>query len=390
MALLALALVAVPQLILDPIWQKKCGAWAARPKQKPRPLCYRTIGYKWLGLIAVYAMLFLCYWAFPIYEGDFYAPIWTVAPFLIPLLICLSPAYIALVERKGLADTQDVYWNLGRMLTLKPVMWERHPLKHFILGWAVKGFFLPLMFCSLNSFMATASNRLPFALPSDAASFLQWYFFLYAFFLAIDVVYAVAGYLCTFRLADTHIRTAEPSAFGWIVCMCCYAPFWDITGSNYLTYDADGLAWDNWLAASPVLQIAWGSAILVLHALYAWSNLSFGLRFSNLTWRGLISHGPYRFTKHPSYLFKNISWWLIAVPFIHQADPAEAVRNCLMLGCINIIYYMRARTEETHLMRYPEYQDYCAWMAQHSGFAKLMRPMQRVWTRWHSRVTLSA
>ena len=38
----------------------------------------------------------------------------------------------------------------------------------------------------------------------------------------------------------------------------------------------------------------------------------FSFRFSNLTHRGIITSGPYRFTKHPSYVSKNIAWSFVS------------------------------------------------------------------------------
>jgi hypothetical protein len=62
---------------------------------------------------------------------------------------------------------------------------------------------------------------------------------------------------------------------------------------------------------------------------------------------------------------KNLSWWLIAIPFISNTGTADAVRGCLMLGLINLIYFLRARTEERHLSRDPTYVAYALWMNDH-------------------------
>ena len=41
-----------------------------------------------------------------------------------------------------------------------------------------------------------------------------------------------------------------------------------------------------------------------------------GPRFSNLTHRGILTHGPYAWSKHPAYLSKNLFWWLSSLPFL--------------------------------------------------------------------------
>jgi len=91
----------------------------------------------------------------------------------------------------------------------------------------------------------------------------------------------------------------------------------------------------------------------------------FGCRFSNLTHRGILTNGPYRLSKHPAYLSKNLSYWLIAVPFISTTGSADALRGCLMLGLVNVIYFLRARTEERHLSRDPAYVAYALWINEH-------------------------
>jgi protein-S-isoprenylcysteine O-methyltransferase Ste14 len=74
------------------------------------------------------------------------------------------------------------------------------------------------------------------------------------------------------------------------------------------------------------------------------SSIAFGIRFSNLTHRGIITNGPYRYTRHPAYISKNLSWWLIAIPFIVVNDNDTASQQaCLMLFGMNAIYYMRAK-----------------------------------------------
>ena len=40
---------------------------------------------------------------------------------------------------------------------------------------------------------------------------------------------------------------------------------------------------------------------------------------------------------------------------------------------MNLIYYLRAKTEERHLMRDPDYRAYAAWIAEHGLFARVRR-----------------
>jgi protein-S-isoprenylcysteine O-methyltransferase Ste14 len=113
------------------------------------------------------------------------------------------------------------------------------------------------------------------------------------------------------------------------------------------------------LSGNDTLTIIWGSLILVLIAIYSLSSVAFGIRFSNLTHRGIITSGPYRYTKHPAYFSKNLSWWLIGIPFISATnDMLQVIQSCLMLMGLNLIYYLRAVTEERHLSWDETYRAY--------------------------------
>ena len=98
--------------------------------------------------------------------------------------------------------------------------------------------------------------------------------------------------------------------------------------------------------------------------------VSFSLRFSNLTHRGVLTGGPYQLTKHPAYVSKNLAWWLVAVPFIPEVWSVgglwDALRCCLALLGVNFVYLMRARTEERHLSRDPAYVAYATAMERRS------------------------
>ena len=134
----------------------------------------------------------------------------------------------------------------------------------------------------------------------------------------------------------------------------------------------------HWLEPYPTLRALWGSVILLLVFVYAWSTVVFGLRFSNLTNRGIITAGPYRFTKHPAYLAKNISWWLVSMPFLSESGGSEAIRHCLLLACLNFIYFLRAATEERHLKTDAAYVEYDRWIKNNGVAGKIRTYLQKL------------
>ncbi len=192
---------------------------------------------------------------------------------------------------------------------------------------------------------------------------------------AADVVYSATGYATSVRLLDTHVESSEPTVAGWLVALVCYEPFWGTIYDRYLAYDS-GLAWGDWLADVPALRAAWACTILFLVGVYSWASVTFGLRFSNLTRRGILTNGPYRWTKHPAYVAKNLAWWLVSIPFAVEAEWPERIRLCLLMLGVNFIYFLRAKTEERHLRVAPEYVEYERWIDQHGIFR---------WARWPRR-----
>jgi hypothetical protein len=50
-----------------------------------------------------------------------------------------------------------------------------------------------------------------------------------------------------------------------------------------------------------------------------------------------------------------------------------ALRNCCLLGLVNLVYYVRARTEEQHLSRDPTYVAYALWINEHGLLRGLSR-----------------
>lgn len=336
----------------------------------PRPSNWPRVLKKLIGLWITLGVIFAAYWLIPVYSDEYYRPFWNALYVVGPLLILLSPIYVWYVDARD-PFPDDAYVEIAHLaIGVFPKDWNA-VLQH-VRGWLVKAFFLPLMFVFVHSDLSRfwGSELLLPTLPNFEAVFSYAYDALFL----IDVLIACIGYLLTLRLLGAHIKSAEPTLLGWLVCLACYPPFWGMT-SNYFSYDQDGTYWGALMASNPILYTCWGTVILALVGVYVWATLSFGIRFSNLTNRGIITHGPYRWVKHPAYLAKNITWWMISVPFVAgTGDIGMAVRSCVLLACVNVLYLLRARTEERHLAADPAYRAYQAFIAEH-GLAAVLRRM---------------
>ncbi len=327
-----------------------------------RPPNYGRTTIKTIGFFATIAILGFFYWLLPEYDKNFFNPYWSALSIVLPTVVMASWFYFLAVDRR-MEDPEDSYYYLGRLVLFMGGA-KAIPLAEHFRAWVVKAFFFPLMFIYLL-------NNIHFLDKFDFGridSFIPLYDYFYTFIFTIDVVFACVGYMMTFRFLDTHIRSVEPTTLGWVVAIMCYSPFWTaVFYGSYFAYN-DGLYWGHLTGNMPLIQMMWGMAILLLILIYSLATVSLGYRFSNLTYRGLVTNGPYRFTKHPAYIAKNLSWWLISVPFISNASAIAALQHCALLFGVGIIYFLRARTEENHLSNYPEYVAYAHWMNEHGVF----------------------
>ncbi len=335
---------------------------------RPLQVNVKRVLTKLMGLLATLAIISFVYWLLPEYNTDFYDPFLDKAPLFLPGFILLAVPYFVFVD-SHMIQPKDGYWHMGQLVWGRWRALDYTKLKEHWLGWTIKAFFLPLMLIFLNNNIGWLMSH-PFKVQSE--TFIGTYFWCLNFLYYIDLIFAVAGYLMTLRLVDAHIRSSHPFFFGWFVTLLCYPPFWAAVSGKYFKYE-DAINWLGWLKNYPSVQMIWGILILTCVAVYGWATVTFGLRFSNLTHRGILTNGPFRFTKHPAYISKNLSWWLISIPFIPGIGMTDAFRNCCLLLMVNAIYFFRAKMEEKHLSRDPTYVTYALWIEEHGIFRHISR-----------------
>lgn len=340
----------------------------------------RRVILKIIGLMASIAVLAVIYWALPIYRDGGAKDLRDLAERLLVPFLVLMPLYVWYVDRKSEAP-EDGYFHAGLFLTGGWKRADRGMLRQHCLQWLVKAFFLPLMLGIYAGQMAWLSKNpvdavvAPLLAQPNADSWMKVHAFLFSYLFIIDVGVACIGYLLTLKLLDSEIRSTEPTLLGWVVCVICYAPFWALLSQNYLKFG--GNRWEAWLVDTPSIKVFWSLLILLCTAIFVWATIQFGIRFSNLTHRGVITNGPYRWVKHPAYVSKNVGFWLVSLPLLATDGAGEGVRLSLMLVGVNFIYFLRARTEEKHLMVDPIYRQYARFMRENDLFAVVRRGLGR-------------
>lgn len=287
----------------------------------------------------------------------------------IAAVLILSVPYVIWIDRR-LAEPRDGAYAFGQFL-LNLGTPDREALHEHLRSWGVKGFFTAFMISIVPGNFADVIRPSTDEILMNPVTLARW--LISAMFL-VDVAFATVGYLMTLRPLDAHIRSANPYAAGWMAALICYPPFLLMSDGGPLDYHPGTQDWVAWMDGHPVLLTATGLMLVVLTGIYAWATVAFGLRFSNLTNRGILTHGPYRWSKHPAYLSKNAFWWLATLPFFATTgNLTDMIRNTVLLAMINGVYYWRARTEERHLMADADYQTYAAWMDRNAPLPRLSR-----------------
>lgn len=326
--------------------------------------------FKLSGLFFIWAIMAMLYWLLPMYNDNLFNVYFYVLQKHWWIGIIIATVYFIFMDCLK-QNAEDVYYQLGCKILFRSVTINRTEMIELWRGWAVKFFYLALMLPYLY-------QRLNWFLNADFNNFFHHpysiFYHMNQLIFLLDLAFAAIGYVMTFRIFNTHIRSSEPTLLGWFAALACYWPFWGILFNKYFLQYGTGVSWVSVWQNSGIWFILWMSLILLCELIYTLSTIALGIRFSNLTYRGLVTSGPYRFTKHPAYVFKNISWWMISMPFMAWSKDWElALRGSILLLGVNALYYLRAKTEENHLSHYPEYVEYALAMNSKSIFSPIAK-----------------
>lgn len=220
-----------------------------------------------------------------------------------------------------------------------------------LLSFVVKFFYFPLMLSFFIGHFFSVSNSLQNR-PQElftASSFFNWgFFFLFNLMFLVDTLIFTVGYLLEARWLKNGIKSVDPYLSGWVVALLSYPPF-NGAFEQLFRVNAEGL---NFFFNQYSVMFALRVLILLLYGIYVWATIALFTKASNLTNRGIVGHGPYRFIRHPAYAAKNIAWWLETLPYF------TSFTQIIPLLIWNTLYVLRALTEERHLLKDPDYKEY--------------------------------
>lgn len=328
-----------------------------------RPLAIHPsrIACKLLGLLATVAVVFAVHALFRIFGPLELSASLHALMLLGPAIVVATVGYVILTDSR-LDDPYDSYWTIGAILLGRLPLSRLASLRDHAIGWAIKGFFLPLMFFGLLAYVARADlaySRIGLGSVDSVLSVID-------VILIVDLTIACVGYTLTLRALDAHIRSPNGLLGAWVVTLACYEPFSTLT--SRIGPEKGGRDWTDLVTDTPALFVPWAAALLFLYAIWIWATAIYGLRWSNLTNRGIVTGGPYCYTKHPDYVAKSLFFWFLAAPFLTAVDTWMAISGTVALIFSNLIYFGRARMEERHLAEDPVYVEYALAMNERSIF----------------------
>lgn len=334
--------------------------WSLR---RTRPLDVDVAVTKIAGLWATWAILGALYCLGRWYWSGSYLFAMHILAVMGIAMVTLSVPYVLWLDRV-MVRPRDHAWHFGAMLIGREAWQAEEVWKHWR-AWLIKGFFGAFMISIVPGNFANVINAGLDTILSDPVRLAG---FMINLLFLIDVMVGTVGYIVTLRPLDAQIRSGNPFLAGWIAALLCYPPFvWGIVANGQvMSYEQNVANWAYWLNGHTAVLWVWAGWLVFLTGVYAWATFAFGIRFSNLTYRGVLTNGPYRFTRHPAYLSKNLFWWSSVMPFlVTSGSPVDAIRNCFCLLLVNGIYFWRAKTEEAHLLlEDAKYRKYHGWMAK--------------------------
>lgn len=270
---------------------------------------------------------------------------------------------------------RNIYANFGLLLSGQFKKVDKDLLSFLFQSVLLRGFFIPFMVIILMVATETIFGEGSYPLKLLHEDF-EWsfekasqiVFMAYYFLILLDVTTGTLGYILVTKSLNSDVRSLDPKFLGWFSCLICYPPFWGLVNKTFLLVLVSSMQWEVIFEGQETTLFFWSLLILLCGGMEAISGATFGIRFSNIAYRGLITSGPYRFSKHPQYISKMFHRIFVILPFIGYVSWIDWFSGMLGFSVLCLMYFLRARTEENHLTAFPDYVDYANAMNERGIF----------------------
>lgn len=161
----------------------------------------------------------------------------------------------------------------------------------------------------------------------------------------VDSFIFLQGYCIESTRLKNNIISVDPTKLGWFVCLICYPPL------NYYSFTLVDFHQTSFsINVNSQIEAVLTLVITFLWLIFVIASFNLGFKASNLTNRGVVDKGLYKYCRHPAYSSKMMIWFIQALFF------GTYYLSLFLAFCI--VYVLRAYTEERHLAMGKEYRDY--------------------------------
>jgi protein-S-isoprenylcysteine O-methyltransferase Ste14 len=163
------------------------------------------------------------------------------------------------------------------------------------------------------------------------------------------------SYFTDFEFTKNKIKSTDTTPLGILSCALCYYPLTILTNKFLYITDETLMPVNN-----QVLLAILNLFVIFAHLGILVAVLRLGTKSGNLTNRGIETKFPYNIVRHPEYSMQIFYIVLTTIPLLALTDTGvfeKFLMICATLGWI-YLYYLRAITEERHLISDKKYQQY--------------------------------
>lgn len=175
------------------------------------------------------------------------------------------------------------------------------------------------------------------------------------FIMGISMIVYAISYLTELDIFKNKIKSVDTTPLGVLSCIACYYPI------TLLTYKFIEVTPDSLLPVdNQVILVILNLLIILVNFLALIAILRLGTKVGNLTNRGIVTGFPYNIIRHPEYTMQICYIILTTIPLMITMQYSIISKVLMVIATLIwiYIYYLRAITEERHLIKDPEYQKY--------------------------------
>lgn len=273
------------------------------------------------------------------------------------LLIALFTIYVVFIlpyfifrKKQTYFRIYEIFLYLGSLAGIRSVKAdkEKHPdYRHYALSFLMKMYFIPVM-VNYSLWMLKLIKNNPFYTDFSFGHLghdFHWFFSLAQIIFLLDLSIYTFAYIVESKRLNNKIKSVDKTLLGWISALVCYHPASLLMLIFFVSVD------DSFYFINDTWTSVFYGLTLLLYLFDLSATLALGFKAGNLTNRGIVTKGPYRLVRHPSYLVKILVFWLLAIPVFNSIVLLSGI-------AWTIVYLLRVYTEERHLKQDVDFQSY--------------------------------